>query len=99
MNKKDFFKAAALKTEKLTIDGFGEVELHELTVGQRGKLADLAKDTTQVQQAKLIIMGCDMFDESDIESLCNISYSVTEKLTSKIMSLSGMGGDSDAKKD
>lgn len=92
MSKKAFFKATQLSTATVAVEGFGDVELHELTLKQRLGLAEISEEDQDVSRAKVVIMCCDMFDDDDIDSLCSIKSEVLLALFTKAMELSGVGG-------
>lgn len=91
MSKKDFFKAVQLSTAIVTVEGFGDVELHELTLKQRLGLSGIAGEDEDISRAKVVIMCCDMFDDDDLEALRAIKSDVLLTLFTKAMELSGVG--------
>jgi hypothetical protein len=96
MDKQKFFDSVKLKIGSITIQG-NKVVLHELTAGNRGELTEIASGDPAVAQAKLVIMGCDMFDADDLELLTGLPGQNLSDMADKIMELSGLA-DGDAKK-
>jgi len=93
MSKSKFFQAAKLNTGTVSVDGYGDIELHELTLKQRLDLNGFASDDQDIGRAKVIVMCCDLFTDNDIDALCKIKSSVLLELFNKAMALSGVGDD------
>lgn len=93
MSKSKFFQAAKLNTGTVNVDGYGDVELHELTLKQRLDLKGFDSDDQDIGRAKVVVMCCDLFTVDDIDTLCNIKSSILLELFNKAMALSGIGAD------
>lgn len=91
-NKDDFFNHCPLKTACFNI-GDSKVELHELTLAQRSELLDIIDKDSVRAQAHIVMMGCDLFDETDLEKLMSRG-AVIKDMADKIYQLSGLAGDS-----
>ncbi|RLB68413.1 MAG: hypothetical protein DRH08_01070 [Deltaproteobacteria bacterium] len=96
--KTDFFKATELSTGVVSVEGFGNVELRELTLKQRLSLKDLGDASDDVSRAKVVIMSCELFNDDDVDALCEIKSDVLLTLFTEAMRLSGIGNDSKKKR-
>lgn len=98
MDKGKFFDAVKLKTAIVPIEGFGDIEVHELSLLQRVMLKDIQSEKQDIARAKVVVMGCDSFDDSDIDRLTSIKSEPLLKLFLKVIDLSGLADGDDSKK-
>jgi len=97
-NSKDaFFAAASIKRDTVTVDGFGELELHGVRLCDYLDITSKLKGEKQEAYITGIILGCDLFDDDDAGKLRDVEPSILLKLFNRVMQLSGMAKD-DAKK-
>jgi len=100
MNKEKFFQQNKLKTKNFKLNSGDNVELQELTAGQRGELQSIiTKDHTRAQ-AQMITMSCPLFDKNDVDRILTMSGLLIERMANMIIELSGFGESAveDAKK-
>lgn len=96
-NKEDFFAAASIKRDTVSVDGFGDVELHGLRLCDYLVVSDKLRGEKQEAYVTGIIMGCDLFDDGDADRLRDVEPKILLKLFNRVMQLSGMAKD-DTKK-
>ncbi len=92
MDKNIFFEQNKLKTVMFTPPAGGEIELRELTAGQRSKLQKIIADDPVKAQAHIIAMSCPLFDENDVDKLLTMAGSLVEKMADVVIEISGVGG-------
>lgn len=100
MDKKQFFSSIQLKSEKFTLPTGDEIELHELTAGDRDKvLPDHKEGSTAKAQARMVALCCPDFSEEDIPSLLKLPAELLDNMANVVVKLSGLLQEQDAKKE
>lgn len=90
MSKDDFFSKLSINKSTVNVDGFGDVDCHELKLIDRLNVRELPKGDLNVAMATVISMGCPMFSEEDIPRLIETRQDVLLLLFREILKLSGM---------
>ncbi len=92
MDKSKAIALLSVKTGKVDIDG-ESFQINDLTIGQRGKIrAAIRKDDVR-GQALIVCLGCETFDESDMDVVLASSGKKVSDLADAILDLSGLGDD------
>jgi hypothetical protein len=104
-NKSALLAALKPKTERVTIDGFGEVGIAQLTVAEVEALrASLKKDGQDNKFALRLVLasvvdedGARVFDEADLPALEAAGNAPIESLVNKTLQVNGFTPKADAK--
>ncbi|WP_430009975.1 hypothetical protein [Methylophaga lonarensis] len=94
MNRDEFLKKF-IRKKKITVDG-DELEISELTLGQREKLMQLLADDSMketVKQAVIVCMALDFLDEEnqdDIDAVVSRGAVAVTDIAEQVYILSGL---------
>ena len=95
MDKQTFFNEFGPKRDDYALPNGDVLPIRELTLAQRGKLHQAAKDNPIEAQALVVCLGCDLFDESDIESVKGMPGDLVSDIADAILALSGLMEDAE----
>lgn len=93
MDKASLFKAAARRTEVVTITGLGDIEIDELDLAARQEAASLFRDDVVAGQVHVVCRGVSCLTEDDADEVRTWSPRIVEELVEAIMGLSRVDGD------
>lgn len=89
MSKEQFFAACSVSTEEYSFSDDYKVMLRGLTLRQRKELVDVADDPV-MQNAMLLVAGCDELDDGDIDSILDLAGDKLNDMVAIILRLSGI---------
>ena len=87
------FDGCGLKTAEHKLPNKKIIILRELTARERGKLREIAEGDLVAGQAKIVILGCDVLSDGDLDQLQDLPGSLLSKMADVILNLSGLGED------
>ena len=97
MDKHTFLSSFAPKKGVYELPNGETLDISELTLEQRGKLHQAAKNDPIQAQALVVCMGCALFDESDIKDVKQMPGDLISEIADGILALSGLA-EEDAEK-
>lgn len=95
MDKVQFFSAFAPQAGEYPLPDGQVLPIRELTLGERGRLHKAAESNPIQAQALIVAMGCELFDENDIEQIQGLPGDLVSGIADAILDLSGLGGDAE----
>jgi len=94
MDKQQFFKANALPTDSVSIEGWGDVPIQSLTLDQRLLLPEKFREIGNGETSYWIMaVGVVGFDDDDIPNIRNTDPKIVTEVVEAILALSGYGDD------
>ena len=90
MDKASFFSACTLPSEEYKMPNGEFITIKGLTARARQQWLDAYEADSKKGSALLIVAGCDIFDDSDIDSIMDLASTVFDDMSSIVMKLSGM---------
>lgn len=96
MTKDELISLCHLRTREVTLPDIGTVEVRELTVRDRAKLADAVKENASSAAAYIVALGCPILD-GNTETVLDMPSSVVQPLADAILDLCGLKDDSGPK--
>lgn len=95
----DIFVGCELKSCAFELPNGKTLQLRELTAKERGKLREITDGDMIEAQAKIVILGCDLLSDDDLEKLVNLPGSLLTDMADKVLLLSGLADKEEAKND
>ena len=91
MDKLDFFKEGAPKSEPFKLPSGEEIMISALTLSQRQKMKTAVSKDVSKGTALMICMSCDNLDIKDQSMVEDMDGEFIDALADKILDISGLG--------
>lgn len=93
MDATQFFSNYAARKTLFDLPDGGQIELRELSLGQRSKVLDeLRKDAIR-GQAAVVAESCPLFTAQDIDKLLDMPGQLIADMAAVVLEISGLGDD------
>lgn len=96
MTKDELIARCHLRTREVALPDIGTVEVRELTVRERGQLAEVSKANASAALAHIVALGCPIM-AGDAEAVMDLPSGVVQPLADAILDLCGLKDESDPK--